>query len=112
MNLPRYYHLYCLLAFLMVASCGKDSPTGPTGPANVVVTPDAVTLTAIGQTAQLDAQVQYEAGAATSDHLVVWSSRNPSVASVTSGGLVTALSNGTADITATAGQKQESPRSP
>ena len=37
---------------------------------------------------------------------MVWSSRNPSVASVSSGGLVTAQNNGTADITATVGQKQ------
>ena len=106
MNLPRVFHLYSFLALFAAASCGKDSPTGPTGPANVVVTPDTVTLSAIGQTVQLDAQVQYEAGATSSGHTVVWSSRNPSVASVTSGGLVTALSNGTADITATAGQKQ------
>ncbi|MYG86867.1 MAG: Ig-like domain-containing protein, partial [Gemmatimonadetes bacterium] len=98
--------LFCLLALLVVTSCGKDSPTGPAGPANVVVTPNTVTLTAIGQTVQLDAKVQYEAGATSSGHTVVWASRNPSVASVNSGGLVTALSNGTADITATAGQKQ------
>jgi hypothetical protein len=32
----------------------------------VVVSPAAVTLTAIGQSVQLDAQVQYEAGAASS----------------------------------------------
>jgi len=90
----------------VVVSCGKDSPTGPAGPANVVVTPNTVTLTAIGQSVQLDAQVQYEAGATSSGQTVVWASRNPSVASVSSGGLVTALSKGMADITATAGQKQ------
>ena len=62
MNLHRVFHLHCFLALFAAASCGKDSPTGPTGPANVVVTPGAVILTAIGQSAQLDAQVQYETG--------------------------------------------------
>ena len=95
-----------LLALFAVTSCGKDSPTGPAGPSKVVVTPNAVILTAIGQTVQLDVQVQFEAGTASSGHEVVWASRNPSVATVSSGGLVTALGNGTADITATAGQKQ------
>lgn len=99
-------HLFCLLALFALVSCGKDGPTRSTGPANVVVTPKTVTLTAIGQSVQLDAQVQDEAGAASSGQAVVWASRNPSVASVSSGGLVTALGNGMADITATVGQKQ------
>ena len=56
-------HLFCFLALFALASCGKDGPTRSTGPAKVVVTPNTVTLTAIGQSVQLDAQVQDEAGA-------------------------------------------------
>ena len=99
-------YLFFLVALITLVSCGKDSPTRSTGPANVVVTPSEVTLTSIGQSVQLVAQVQDEAGATLSGHTVVWSSRNPSVASVSSSGLVTAQNNGTAEITATVGQKQ------
>ena len=101
------FHILFLLGVFTLVSCGKDGPTRSTGPAKVVVTPNTITLTAIGQSVQLDAQVHDEAGAdigRTGD--VTWSSRNPSVASVSSGGLVTAQNNGTADITATVGQKQ------
>ena len=79
-------HLLFLLALLALASCGKDGPTRSTGPASVVVTPEAVTLAAIGQSVQLDARVQDEDGATLSGQAVVWSSRNPSVASVSGGG--------------------------
>ena len=99
-------HILFLLALFALVSCGKDGPTSSTGPANVVVTPNEVTLTAIGQSVQLAAQVLDKTGAALSGHDVVWASRSPSVASVSSGGLVTAQNNGTADITATVGQKQ------
>ncbi len=99
-------HILFLLALFALVSCGKDGPTWSTSPANMVVTPKTVTLTAIGQSVQLDAQVQDEAGTTLSGQAVVWSSRNPLVASVSSGGLVTAKSKGIADVTATAGQKQ------
>ena len=95
-----------LLGVFTLVSCGKDGPTRSTGPAKVVVTPNTITLTSIGQSVQLDAQVRDEAGATLAGHAVTWASRNPSVASVSSGGLVTAHSNGMADITATVGQKQ------
>ena len=61
-------HVFFLLALFALASCGKVGPTRSTGPAKVIVTPNTVTLTSIGQSVQLDAQVQDEAGAILSGH--------------------------------------------
>ena len=62
-----------------------------------------MTLTALGQTAQLTATVNDQNNSPITGATVSWSSGNMSVASVSSGGLVTAVSNGTARITARSG---------
>ena len=67
----------------------------------ITVRPDSVTLRAIGETALLTATATDSGGSAISDPVVNWSSSDPGVATVNHEGLVTAVSNGTATITAT-----------
>ena len=73
-------------------------------PTTIAVTPDTVALTALGQTAQLTAEVRDQAGRAMEGVTVAWSSGDKTVAAVDSVGLVTAAGNGAATITATAGE--------
>ena len=67
----------------------------------ITVRPDAVTLRAIGETTRLIAAATDSGGAALPDPVVNWSSSDPGVVTVDHEGLVTAVSNGTATITAT-----------
>ena len=60
-------------------------------------------MTFLGQTAQLTATVADQNNSPITGATVAWSSSNMSVASVSAGGLVTAVSNGTAQITARSG---------
>lgn len=67
---------------------------------SVTVSPATLTMTKVGETVQLTATVAPEgAGEA------VWSSSDEAVATVSSEGLVTAVGQGNAIITATAGEK-------
>ena len=70
----------------------------------IAVDPDSTTLTEIDQTLQLTAMVSDAKDAAIEDAAVSWSSSDESVATVDGDGLVTAVGNGMADITATAGE--------
>ena len=62
-----------------------------------------MTLTSLGQTAQLTATVNDQNNSPITGATVAWSSSNMNVASVSSVGLVRAVSNGTARITARSG---------
>ena len=73
-------------------------------PTTIAVTPDTVVLTAVGQTAQLTAEVRDQAGHVMDGIPVAWSSGDTAVAVVDSAGLVTAVGNGAATVTATAGE--------
>lgn len=89
----------CVAALALASACGgaSDGGTGP-GPTPIAVSISPTTAAlSVGQTQQLNAQVS---GAA--DVSVRWSSNAGAVASVSSGGLVTAVSPGTATITAKA----------
>ena len=72
-------------------------------PMDITVTPDTVALTALGQTAQLAAEVRDQLGRVMEGVPVAWSSADTAVAAIDSAGLVRAAGNGTATITATAG---------
>lgn len=85
----------------VVVACGSSELLGPQVAA-IAVTPDSTTLTAVGDTVRLSAAALDDSGATVSA-TVTWSAQPASVASVSSGGLVTAVGNGTATITATAG---------
>ena len=73
-------------------------------PAVVAVTPDTVVLTAVGQTAQLTAEVRDQLGRVMDGVPVAWSSGDTAVAVVDSAGLVSAVGDGAATITARAGE--------
>ena len=73
-------------------------------PTTIAVTPDTVALSALGETAQLAAEVRDQAGRVLTEADVSWSSGDTTVAEVDSAGLVTAVDVGEATITATSGE--------
>ncbi len=89
-------------ALLVLAACGGGGATPPQAPAvaTVTVSPGAPVLT-VGLTQQLTAVVQDVNGSVLA-RAVTWSSNAPLVASVSATGLATALTVGSATISATA----------
>ena len=87
---------------LGIACSSGTAPPTPV-PTTVAISPTAVQLAAIGATRQLTATVRDQNGVAMSGVTVTWSSANPGAADVSTSGLVTAVANGTTEITATAG---------
>ncbi len=73
-------------------------------PTTIAVAPDTVALTALGQTAQLAAEVRDQAGRMMAGVPVAWSSADTTVAAVDSAGVVTAAGSGATTITAAAGE--------
>ena len=71
-------------------------------PTTITVTPDTVDFTALGQSAQLKAEVRDQIGRVMADPLLSWSSGDTRVAVVDSRGRISAAGNGTAEIRATA----------
>ena len=107
---------FACLSLFALATCGKDSPTKPKPPVQppppppvqpvptrITITPATATLMSIGQTVKLKAAVLDQNGQPITNANILWSSNNPAVATVSSSGLVTAVMNGAAQITATAG---------
>ena len=84
-------------------ACGDSSPAEPptSVPASVAITPSSVTFAALGQTAQLTATVLDQSGQSMQGVTVVWSTSAGSVVTVNAAGLVTAIGNGDATVTAT-----------
>ena len=112
-------NLACLL-LLALTACGGDGSTSPAPPAppappqptpqpatpvatRIAITPASATLTAIGQTVQLTAQVFDQNDNVMTGAAVTWSSGNTGVASVSTAGLITAIKSGTTRITARSG---------
>ena len=90
------------------AGCGDDTTEPPPRPepprpAAITVTPAMAELTALGETVQLSAEVRDQNGQVMDGVTVTWASSAAAVAKVDAAGLVTALGNGAATITATAG---------
>ena len=76
--------------------------SGPPGPiVTVSVTPPGASL-ALGQSRQFTTVLEDAEGNVATDRLVTWSSSAPNIATVSSGGLVTSLSRGTAIVEAQA----------
>ena len=94
-----------LLVLLGLTSCGgSESGTGPETPqaTSITISPNTVSLSFIGGTANLTATIKDQNGG-TFAGTVTWSSDDPSVSSVSSGGVVTAVSNGTGTVRAVFG---------
>jgi len=97
---------------LLIAGCGggATSDNGVVTPPTPVLTTVTVTLSpasvAVGATATATATGADQNGAAIGTGTVTWSVGTPSLAAVTSGGVVTGLAAGTTTILATAGTKQ------
>ena len=72
-------------------------------PTTVAVTPDSVGLAALGDTVRLAAEVRDQLGRVMERESAAWASGDTLVATVDSTGLVTAVGNGAATVTAGAG---------
>ena len=100
-----------LAGMIWASGCGDGAteppvpvpPPAPPRPTTVSVTPGTAQLAALGATVQLAAQVHDQNGQVMVGPTVTWASSATSVATVSSGGLVTAAGNGTASVTATVG---------
>ena len=102
---PLFSTLFLALAAVMMVACGsKEDPVGPVDP-TVAVT--GVSLNQTSASLEIGGSVQLTATVSPSnatDKTVSWTTSNTSVATV-SGGLVKAVAEGSATITATAGGK-------
>ena len=91
------------LVFGLVNLAGCGGTTDPPVAATVMLSPTTLSFSSFGETQQLTPTVADQNGATISDASVTWESSSSSVASVSSVGLVAAVANGTATITATSG---------
>ena len=100
-----YQRRLLILSLAVLASaCGSDggSPTPPPTPTVLSVGVSGAPILTAGSTSQLSATASLAGGAAqTVTGTATWQSSNAAVATVSAGGLVTAVSAGTARITAT-----------
>ena len=101
-------------ALLLLSTCGKESPTKPSEPeqpptpptpvaTKIEITPAEATLNAIGRTVRLTARVLDQNNRPMAGATVSWTSNAVGIATVSDQGLVTAVANGTAVITARSG---------
>ena len=107
--------LLALAGAWFLGSCSADQPVGPSDapagspdpvapiPSSVLVSPATLTLASLGDTVRLAAEVRDRNGTVMPTATVTWSSDPPAVASVDAAGLLTAVANGSATITARAG---------
>ncbi len=95
--------LRALLTVLLVSLAGCGGTTDPPIATTVTLSPTTLSFGSFGDTQQLIPTVRDQGGAQISGASVTWESSSSSVASVSSVGLVAAVANGTATITATSG---------
>jgi alpha-tubulin suppressor-like RCC1 family protein len=90
-------------AAVLAAACSSDEPAGPEGPvpvASVTVSPASADV-AVGATLALSAVTKDAGGNTLGGRTLDWTSSQPSVATVSASGVVTAVAGGEATITAT-----------
>jgi uncharacterized protein YjdB len=87
------------VALLALAACGGGESAAPKVVATVDVAPLTVNM-APGQSTPLTATAREASGAAISGRAVTWTSSAPSVVTVSAGGVLTGVSDGTATVTA------------
>lgn len=90
-----------LVGLVLVGACGDS--TSPPRATTLNLSSATVTLDAIGATQQLTAIVLDQKGQAIASPTITWASLSPAIAEVSTTGLVTALGNGPAQVSATAG---------
>ena len=91
----------------LLTAC-EDPGTEPLVPTTLLVSPELLSFEALGTTAGLTASVHDQHGRVMTKVAVSWQSSGPGVATVDQSGVVTATGNGTAHITATAGEAGDS----
>ena len=92
-----------VIAWASGCDWGADPPVGePPHPAIVTVTPTTAHLGALRATVQMTAEVRDQYGNVMPDAAVGWNTRVRDVAQIDTAGVVTAVSNGTDTVTATA----------
>lgn len=87
----------------LIAACGSDEPTEPPVATTVSISPASLDMSSLGETVQLTATVLDQNGQPIGGASVSWTIDDNSVATVGTGGLVTAVQNGSATVTATSG---------
>lgn len=100
----RFLLVPVVLSIIVLPSCNRESPTEPPRAAGITISPAEAELDAIGATVQFTASVRDGNDRAIVNAAVSWTSGNTEVATVTDDGLVTARKNGSAVVTAVAGQ--------
>lgn len=80
---------------------GPTEPEGASAPASMSIAPESARLAAFGQSVQLTATVRDQGGQPLTGVAVNWASGDAGVVTVDAAGLVTAVDNGTAAVTAT-----------
>ena len=107
----RHFQIVAVGAMLLLSGCGAagdgSDVTGLPKPASVKILVPSSELF-VGQSIQLTATAQDDAGNDIAAGDATWSSSNASVAAVTPDGLLQAMSAGSATLTATIGGKQAS----
>jgi hypothetical protein len=93
-----------LIFLVSLASCGGSDGTGPETPVatSITISSSSVNLQFLGATFALGATVRDQNGQAFSG-AVTWTADNSAVATVDNAGVVTAIGNGTATVTAASG---------
>lgn len=119
MSTQMWPHRGALLGLAVVAllSCGGEPPTdpidpppvdppggdGPSSPATLSISEAELSFVALGDSAQLNAEVRDGDGKVMAGEAIEWSSTDSDVATVNSRGVVTAVSNGAAEVVAKSG---------
>ena len=102
---PRSFLMGAALAALAAMACSSGTEPPKATSIQIVRTGGSVpfTMTALGQTVQLTARVLDQHGDSMFGQTVTWSSADQSIATVSATGLVTAVANGTTNVSATSG---------
>ena len=100
--MKHFTRIFSLLALPISLSCGEGPTEAPNPvPATVQIVPAAVNLAALGQTVPLVATALDQTGQVIVGVAFTWASNNAAVATVDATGLVTAVGNGAATVSAT-----------
>ena len=98
----RLVQVMVLATGVALGACDSE-PTGLEPVTSLTITPSTVRLSAIRATSTLTVTAKGASGQDTDVGVVAWTSQDTTVATVSADGVVTAVGNGTSDITALAG---------